>query len=90
MRGATDPGAPDILRDYEARRATDIRLRTAGVDLLNRSLLAPFLPVDFLRGAGLLALSGFGPLRRAIMREGVSPAGRTPAMMRRDQRPNRS
>jgi 2-octaprenyl-6-methoxyphenol hydroxylase len=89
VRGAGDPGAPEVLRDYEARRAADIRLRTAGVDLLNRSLLAPFLPVDFLRGAGLLALSGFGPLRRAIMREGVSPAGRTPAMMRRDQRPNR-
>lgn len=89
VQGAADPGAPEVMRDYEARRAADIRLRTAGVDLLNRSLLAPFLPVDFLRGAGLLALSGFGPLRRAIMREGVSPAGRTPAMMRRDQRTNR-
>lgn len=89
VNGAVDPGAPEVLSDYEARRAADIRLRTAGVDLLNRSLLTPFLPVDFLRGAGLLALSGFGPLRRAIMREGVSPAGRTPAMMQRDQRTNR-
>ena len=68
----------------------DIGLRTRGVDALNRSLLTPLLPVDFLRGAGLLALNRIGPLRRAIMREGVEPAGRTPRMMRRiSQRANR-
>jgi 2-octaprenyl-6-methoxyphenol hydroxylase len=52
------------------------------VDALNRSLLTPLLPVDFLRGAGLLAVSQIGPLRRLIMREGVAPSGRTPRMMR--------
>ncbi len=82
--GKSDPGDSAVLEDYSQRRNADIRLRTSGVDLLNRSLLTQFLPVDFLRGAGLLALSGFGPLRRAIMREGVAPSGRTPAMMRRE------
>ena len=82
--GKSDPGDSAVLEDYSQRRNADIRLRTSGVDLLNRSLLTQFLPVDFLRGAGLLALSGIGPLRRAIMREGVAPSGRTPAMMRRE------
>jgi 2-octaprenyl-6-methoxyphenol hydroxylase len=51
----------------------DVRLRTAAVDSLNRTLLSGLLPLDFVRGAGLLALGAIGPLRRAVMREGVLP-----------------
>jgi 2-octaprenyl-6-methoxyphenol hydroxylase len=39
--------------------------------MLNRSLLSPYLPVDFLRGAGMLALSSIRPLRRFIMEQGI-------------------
>ena len=59
-----------------------MRLRTTAVDGLNRTLLSGLLPADFLRGAGLLALAGLGPLRRAMMREGVSPSLGLPRLMR--------
>ncbi|MDB5651729.1 MAG: UbiH/UbiF family hydroxylase, partial [Hyphomicrobiales bacterium] len=78
----TDPGADDGLARYEAARQTDIRVRTLGVDMLNRSLLNGLLPVDLLRGAGLLALSSIAPLRRMVMREGVMPRGPAPHLMR--------
>ncbi|HEY8383554.1 MAG TPA: UbiH/UbiF family hydroxylase [Microvirga sp.] len=76
-----DPGSVESLRAYQRGRDLDVRLRTAAVDGLNRTLLSAFLPADFLRGAGLLALSGIGPLRRAVMREGVLPRIGAPRLM---------
>ncbi|WGJ15177.1 FAD-dependent monooxygenase [Methylocapsa sp. D3K7] len=76
-----DIGAAQTLKPYESSRRSDIFLRTNGVDILNRSLLTDFFPVDFLRGAGLLAFSAIGPLRRALMREGVLPHGALPRLM---------
>lgn len=61
--------------EYHKRRAGDIGSRTLSVDLLNRSLLSDFLPVQMLRLAGLHAISVVGPLRRFLMREGVAPRG---------------
>lgn len=61
------------LRKYELLRKGDIQSRALAVDALNRSLLTPLLPVDFLRGAGLAALANIGPLRRLVMRAGVQP-----------------
>ncbi len=68
-----DPGAADGLAAYEASRQRDVPVRTRAVDALNRSLLSDFLPVDFARGFGLLALDNIGPLRRMVMRQGLSP-----------------
>lgn len=85
-RGSSrDPGRRDALAAYERSRALDVRLRTAGVDMLNRTLLAGILPADFLRGAGLHALAFVGPLRRVLMREGVTPTMGTPQLMRRQE-----
>ncbi|MEZ0170833.1 UbiH/UbiF family hydroxylase [Microvirga sp. TS319] len=76
-----EPGSPDTLKQYQRSRDLDVRLRTAAVDGLNRTLLTGFLPADLLRGAGLLALSRLGPLRRAVMREGVLPHMGAPRLM---------
>lgn len=76
-----DIGAVETLAAYAKARRGDISLRTNGVDLLNRSLLYDFLPVDLLRGAGLFAFSVIGPLRRALMREGVLTHGVLPRLM---------
>ncbi|MCB5177389.1 UbiH/UbiF family hydroxylase [Microvirga lenta] len=76
-----DPGADETLRRYQRGRDLDVRLRTAAVDSLNRTLLTGLIPADFLRGAGLLALSNIGPLRRAVMREGVLPRVGAPRLM---------
>ncbi len=58
-------------------RRADVGSRTLAVDLLNRSLLTDFLPVQSVRGLGLYMLDRIGPLRRAVMREGVAPARRS-------------
>jgi 2-octaprenyl-6-methoxyphenol hydroxylase len=76
-----EPGSDESLDRYQRSRDLDVRLRTAAVDGLNRTLLAGMLPTDFLRGAGLLALSNIGPLRRIVMREGVLPRVGVPRLM---------
>jgi len=58
--------------EYSRSRLTDINLRTFGVDMLNRSLLSNFLPVQMLRGAGLQALNSIPPLRKTAMKLGIS------------------
>jgi 2-octaprenyl-6-methoxyphenol hydroxylase len=70
-----DIGSEDLLRAYSAARRGDIMSRTFGVDILNRSLLSGFLPLQAARGIGLYALGAIGPLRRAFMRRGMAPAG---------------
>ena len=64
------------MADYDQSRRADVRLRTGAVDVLNRTLLTDLLPADLLRGAGLLALSAFGPLRRFVMRQGLAGGAR--------------
>jgi 2-octaprenyl-6-methoxyphenol hydroxylase len=76
-----DIGSTAALKPYGVARRRDISLRTNGVDILNRSLLSEFMPVDLVRGAGLFAFSMIGPLRRALMREGVLPHGALPRLM---------
>jgi 2-octaprenyl-6-methoxyphenol hydroxylase len=68
---SSDAGAPEVTQRYQSMRHKDISTRTLGVDMLNRSLLSPYLPVDFARGAGLLALASIGPLRQFVMRQGI-------------------
>jgi len=75
------PGSDASLTLYQRSRDLDVRLRTAAVDGLNRTLLTGMIPTDFLRGAGLLALSNIGPLRRMVMREGVLPRIGVPRLM---------
>jgi 2-octaprenyl-6-methoxyphenol hydroxylase len=81
-RAGGDVGADELLIRYDRVRRADVGTRTLAADLLNRSLLTSFLPVQGLRGLGLYALEQIGPLRRAIMREGVAPRTSQPRLMR--------
>ena len=81
-RNGADLGGRDILHGYERARRLDVATRTAAVDLLNRSLLTDFLPIQGMRGLGLYLLDQVGPLRRALMREGVDPIAARPRLMR--------
>jgi 2-octaprenyl-6-methoxyphenol hydroxylase len=67
------PVAADAGTSFDRKRRADIMTRTASVDLLNRSLLSDFLPVQVLRAAGLHVLSAIPPLRNIVMREGIEP-----------------
>ena len=81
-RQGLDPGAPEVLARYEAARRPDVTSRTLAIDLLNRSLLSDFLPLQAARGLSLFLASRVGPLRRALMREGVTPRASQPRLMR--------
>ena len=81
-REGTDVGSPDVLARYEMQRRADVTSRRIGIDLLNRSLLADFLPIQGARGLSLFLVDRIGPLRRALMREGVAPAASQPRLMR--------
>ena len=77
-----DPGAADLLARYDALRRADVMSRSFAVDMLNRSLLTDFVPAQGVRGLSLFLLDRVGPLRRALMREGVTPAASQPRLMR--------
>jgi len=72
LRETGDPGGEPVMAAYDRARQSDVRLRTGAVDMLNRTLLTDLVPADLLRGAGLLALSRIGPLRRLVMRQGLA------------------
>jgi len=81
-RDGFDIGAVEVLQRYDTQRRADATSRAIAVDLLNRSLLTDFLPVQGARGLSLYLVDRIGPLRRALMREGVSPAAAQPRLMR--------
>ena len=80
-RGA-DIASPAVLARYDLRRRADVTSRTIAIDLLNRSLLTDFVPVHGARGLSLFLADRIAPLRRALMREGVTPAASQPRLMR--------
>jgi 2-octaprenyl-6-methoxyphenol hydroxylase len=81
-RQKRDVGSSDLLARYDARRRADVMSRSIAVDVLNRSLLTDFIPAQGVRGLSLFLLDRIGPLRRALMREGVTPAASQPRLMR--------
>jgi len=78
--------AAEAMSAYDHARAFDIRSRTNAVDIFNRSLLTSFLPAHLARGVGLHALKSFAPLRRWMVREGLSPTGVAPNLMQHNGR----
>ena len=81
-RDGLDIGAAEVLHRYETQRRADVTTRAIAVDLLNRSLLTDFMPAQGVRGLALYLVDRIGPLRRALMREGVAPAASQPRLMR--------
>jgi 2-octaprenyl-6-methoxyphenol hydroxylase len=81
-RAGADIGGAEVTDRYDHLRRGDVASRKIAVDLLNRTLLSDFLPIQGARGLGLYLLDRIGPLRRAIMREGVAPASSQPRLMR--------
>jgi len=80
-RSDADVGSHELLAQYDHLRRADVTSRSVAIDVLNRSLLSDFLPVQGARGFGLYLLDRIAPLRRAVMREGVEPAAQ-PRLMR--------
>ena len=72
IAAAADPGGDTITDAYHRRRRADISARSIGVDLLNQSLISPFPLFPLARGAGMHLLHAMPPLRRAVMRQGMT------------------
>ena len=80
-----DVGGGGVMEAYDRARRLDVMSRIGAVDLLNRSLLSGFLPLQAARAAGLVALANAGPLRRFLLREGIAPRIALPRLMKRDE-----
>lgn len=80
--GSVDPGSDAVVEAYASVRRPDLVSREIGIDLLNRSLLMDFLPVQALRGVTLHALANSRTLRRAAMQMGLGPPGPVATLMR--------
>lgn len=80
--GADDPGAENILNEYNSIRRADVLPRQQMVNLLNQSLLSQFPALALVRAAGLGAIANFGPLRNLAMRQGLAPSTNLPFAMR--------
>lgn len=81
-RAKADIGGDETLRAYETSRRLDVETRTRGVDVANRALLSTLLPIHAARSFGFVLANQIGPLRRLIMREGLTPSWSTPRLMR--------
>ena len=76
-----DPGGSGVMNAYGAARRIDVAPRQAIIDIMNRSLLAGYMPIDSARALGLSLLDSFAPLRRFVMERGLAPQ-RLPFAMR--------
>lgn len=76
LQSGEDIGSPGSLRRYERLRRADIATRMTAISFANQSLLSDFLLVQGARALGMQMLSGFAPLRRFAMREGLGPSWR--------------
>jgi 2-octaprenyl-6-methoxyphenol hydroxylase len=71
---ARDPenlGSDAMLSAYARRRAPEVKLRIAGVDLLNRVSMIDAQPLRDLRAGALNALYSASPVRRLMMKAGL-------------------
>jgi len=64
-------GSADMLDTYARQRHKDIKLRSTGIDLLNRASQAENPLLRDLRAAGVNALYSTAPLRKSIMKLGL-------------------
>jgi 2-octaprenyl-6-methoxyphenol hydroxylase len=71
LAGQHAMGSPEMLAAYERARYPDLLARVTGIDALNRASMAGAQPLRDLRMAGLRALHGVVPVRRALMRLGL-------------------
>jgi 2-octaprenyl-6-methoxyphenol hydroxylase len=77
-----DPGAADVLRQYERWRAGDHRRVIGFTDTLVRVFSSESAPVAMARNLGLIAFDLLPPLKKALMRHSMGIAGRLPRLAR--------
>ena len=75
LRLGRDPGAADLLADYERWRLADILRVSATADALTRLFSNDRLALRLLRDVGLGVVDRLPPLKRWLMTAAAGPAG---------------
>jgi 2-octaprenyl-6-methoxyphenol hydroxylase len=70
------------LAEYNALRRNEVVPRQHLIDLMNKSLLLGFLPLEGARALGLTAVHYLAPLKRFIMERGLQQNDNLPFAMR--------
>jgi 2-octaprenyl-6-methoxyphenol hydroxylase len=79
---SADAGNASMMADYNAARRAEVLPRQQVIDFMNKSLLTEYLLMEAARSAGLAALHYVTPLKRFVMRHGLSPSRNVPFAMR--------
>jgi 2-octaprenyl-6-methoxyphenol hydroxylase len=82
MRLGMDPGAADVLDQYERARRTDITTMGMMTDGLNRLFSNDVLPVRLIRDLGLGLVDRMPGLKRFFIREAAGIRERQPRLLR--------
>jgi 2-octaprenyl-6-methoxyphenol hydroxylase len=77
-----DAGGDHFMAEYNAMRRAEVLPRQQFIDLMNKSLLLGFLPLEAARAVSLSALYYLGPLKRFVMEHGLQPKDNLPFAMR--------
>ena len=68
---ATDPGAPDVLADYQRQRRFNVFNMVAATDLLNRFFGMSSLPLKIIRPVGLGLVNAIPPLKNFFVKRAM-------------------
>ena len=79
---AKDAGSDAVIAEYNDARRADVLPRQNIIDLMNKSLLLGYMPLESGRALSLAALHFLGPLKKFAMRHGLSPSRNLPFAMR--------
>jgi 2-octaprenyl-6-methoxyphenol hydroxylase len=85
MRLGMDPGAADVLDQYERARRADITAMGVVTDGLNRLFSNDVLPVRLIRDLGLGIVDRMPGLKRFFIREAAGLTGRDPPRLLRGE-----
>ncbi len=79
---APDAGGDAVMTHYNSARRAEVLFRQNVIDLMNKSLLLGLSPLESGRALSLAALHFVGPLKKFVMRHGLSPPRDLPFAMR--------
>lgn len=77
-----DAGSASLMAEYNALRRAEVLPRQQIIDIMNKSLLLGFLPLEGVRALSLSAVHYVGPLKRLVMEHGMQPKRILPYAMR--------
>jgi 2-octaprenyl-6-methoxyphenol hydroxylase len=82
LRVGLDPGAPEILAQFERARRFDVAASGLGMDMMNRLFSNEIAPLRMMRDLGLRLVDRTPPLKRALIAEAAGYRGSAPRLLR--------